>query len=126
MVSPSKVQNYIPGEVDLDELSAKAEALLHQKPFEWQLTAANVILQGEDIIVDVGTGSGKTLVFSLPLLKDEHDLVMVVSPLTALMVEQVRVSTIIFDVHISNLVIRQSSQHYPQSQSVLRRTRELE
>ena len=104
MVSPSKVRNYIPGEVDLDELSAKAEALLHQKPFEWQLTAANVILQGEDVIVDVGTGSGKTLVFSLPLLKDEHDIVMVVSPLTALMVKQVHSTVLCVHQHIQELV----------------------
>jgi superfamily II DNA helicase RecQ len=43
---------------------------------------------GEDVIVDVGTGSRKTLCFSVPLLH-ETDIVIVVSPLTALMIDQV-------------------------------------
>ena len=89
MVSPSKVHKYNPGEIDLDELSIKAEALL-QKTFKWQLTIADIVLQGEDVIVDVGTGCGKTLVFSLLLLKDGHDIIPIISPLTALMIEQVR------------------------------------
>ena len=59
MVTPSKVHKYNPGEVDLDELSIKAEAIFNKKPFQWQLTISKVVLQGEDIIVDVGTGCGQ-------------------------------------------------------------------
>ena len=60
-----------------------------------ELDTALAILCGEDVIVDVGTGSGKTLCFSLPLLLDEKDINIIVSPLTALMVDQVRVNLLI-------------------------------
>jgi superfamily II DNA helicase RecQ len=43
-----------------------------KKKKKWQLDASQAILCGQDVIVDVGTGSGKTLCFSLPLLLDEH------------------------------------------------------
>jgi len=59
------------------------------KPFQWQLEIAAAVLCGEDVIIDVGTGSGKTLCFALPLLLHETDIVLVVSPLTALMIDQV-------------------------------------
>jgi DEAD/DEAH box helicase len=90
MVAPSQVRIYKAEEIDLDDLAAKAQAILQKKPFVWQLEIAEAVLRGEDVIVDVGTGSGKTLCFALPLLKDETDIVLVVSPLTALMVDQVR------------------------------------
>ena len=44
----------------------------------WQLDTASAILQGEDLILDAGTGYGKSLVFSLPLLLDNRDIVVVV------------------------------------------------
>jgi superfamily II DNA helicase RecQ len=43
------------------------------------------------VVLDVGTGSGKTLCFSLPLL-NEKDISITVSPLTALMIDQVSAS----------------------------------
>jgi len=91
MVAPSWVCIYKPNEIDLNDLAIKAQAILQKKPFVWQLEIAEAVLQGEDVIVDVGTGSGKTLCFALPLLKDETYMVLVVSPLTALMVDQVRI-----------------------------------
>jgi len=90
MVAPSKVRIYKANEIDLDDLARKALTILHKKPFAWQLEIAEAVLRGEDVIVDVGTGSGKTLCFALPLLKDDTDMVLVVSPLTALMVDQVK------------------------------------
>ena len=90
MVAPSRVHIYNAEEIDLNHLAAKAQAILQKKPFVWQLEIAEAVLRGKDVIVDVGTGSGKTLCFALPLLKDETDMVLVVSPLTALMVDQVR------------------------------------
>lgn len=93
MVAASRVRIYKAEEIDLDDLAAKAQAILQKKPFVWQLEITEAILRGEDVIVDVGTGSGKTLCFALPLLKDETDMVLVVSPLTALMVDQVRYSS---------------------------------
>jgi ATP-dependent helicase YprA (DUF1998 family) len=90
MVSTSKVRIFNAGEVNVEILAERALAVLRRKPFPWQLEIAEAILQGEDVIIDVGTGSGKTLCFALPLLTNETDMVIVVSPLTALMVDQVR------------------------------------
>ena len=75
-MAPSKFRIYKPGEIDLDVLAARAESILHKKPFAWQLKIADAILQGNDVIVDIGTGSGKTLCFALPLLKDKTDMVL--------------------------------------------------
>jgi superfamily II DNA helicase RecQ len=89
MVAPSRIHIYKEGEINLDELVTRAQAILQKKPFFWQLEIAEAVLRGEDVIVDVGTGSGKTLCFALPLLKDDTDIVLIVSPLTALMIDQV-------------------------------------
>jgi ATP-dependent helicase YprA (DUF1998 family) len=92
MVTYSKVRRYKEEEVNLTELSALSESILGQKPFQWQLEAAKSVLCGEDVIVDVGTGSGKTLCFFIPLLLpgNEKDISIVVAPLSALMIEQVQ------------------------------------
>ena len=70
-----------------DELARLAKDVLNKQPFPWQLEVAAAILRGEDVIVDVGTGSGKTLCFTLPLLANQSDIAMIISPLTALMIE---------------------------------------
>ncbi|KAJ7198190.1 P-loop containing nucleoside triphosphate hydrolase protein [Mycena pura] len=45
-------------------------------------------MEGHDIILDVGTGSGKSMCYDLPVMPHKEDIVLVVSPLTALMLEQ--------------------------------------
>ena len=90
MVSASKVCIFNAGEVNIEILVERALAVLHRKRFPWQLETAEAILHGEDVIIDVGTGSGKTLCFALLLLTNETDMVIVVSLLMALMVDQVR------------------------------------
>jgi ATP-dependent helicase YprA (DUF1998 family) len=77
-----------PEETDLDLLAKKAVEVLSAKPFQFQLEAAAAILCGEDLIIDVGTGAGKTLCFTLPLLLNTEDISMIVSPLSALMIDQ--------------------------------------
>ncbi|KAJ7328238.1 hypothetical protein DFH08DRAFT_636838, partial [Mycena albidolilacea] len=57
-------------------------------PFKYQLEIAAAVLQGEDVIIDVGTGCGKTLCFTLPLLLSAENISMIVSPLSALMIDQ--------------------------------------
>jgi len=86
----SKAVQYQPDEVNLQELSDAAHTILGRRPFRWQLEATEAILRGEDVILDVGTGSGKSLCFTLPLLLDKNDVSITVSPLTALMKDQVR------------------------------------
>ncbi|KAF8174398.1 hypothetical protein BJ912DRAFT_858456 [Pholiota molesta] len=84
-----KVKIYTEAEVDLVALAQKAEEILGKRPFRWQLEAAQAILCGRDVILDVGTGCGKTLCFSLPLLLNDTDMGITVSPLSALMIDQV-------------------------------------
>ena len=92
MVSLSKVRRYKPEEIDIKKLVEKADQIFHKQPFEWQLDVPRAVLCGEDVVVDVGTGSGKTLCFSLPLLLDETgtEIILTISPLTALMIDQVK------------------------------------
>ena len=87
----SKVKQYTPEELDLHVISDKSYEKLGKQPFQWQLEAAVAVLCGKDAVLDVGTGSGKTLCFSLPLLLDERDVSLTISPLTALMIDQVNI-----------------------------------
>lgn len=83
------VKIYKPGELDRAHLAHCAVEILGKKPFNWQLDAAEAVLCGQDVVLDVGTGSGKTLCFSLPLLLHKTDMALTISPLTALMLDQV-------------------------------------
>ena len=87
----SKVHQYRKEEINLDDVATRAFTILHMKPFLWQLEIAVAILCGEDVIIDVRTGSRKTLCFSLPLILNDTDMVLTVSPLTALMIDQVHI-----------------------------------
>ena len=98
----SKVKQYLEGELDLEMISEKSYQTLGVRPFRWQLEAAAAILSGRDVVLDVGTGSGKTLCFSLPLLLNEKDISITVSPLTALMIDQVSASSILKAVKLDN------------------------
>jgi DEAD/DEAH box helicase len=89
MLIQSKVKQYTVEELDLGLISDMAYEKLGKRPFQWQLEAAAAILCGKDVVLDVGTGSGKTLCFSLPLLLNERDVSLTISPLTALMIDQV-------------------------------------
>jgi superfamily II DNA helicase RecQ len=76
------------GEVDLGLLKARFRETSGREAYPWQLEAAIAVLEGEDVILDVGTGGGKTFCTSLPLLLDERDIGIVVSPISALMIDQ--------------------------------------
>ncbi|KAJ7190673.1 hypothetical protein GGX14DRAFT_579662 [Mycena pura] len=49
-------------------------------------------MQGRDVVLDIGTGSGKSLCFDLPVLQNVEGIVLVVSPLSALVLEQAAAS----------------------------------
>ena len=61
------------------------------EPHRWQLDVAEAILLNLDCIAIVGTGSGKTMPFAMPLLVDrtEKKIVIVISPLNDLEEDQV-------------------------------------
>ncbi|KAH9917477.1 uncharacterized protein B0H18DRAFT_883764 [Fomitopsis serialis] len=63
-------------------------------PMDWQLGAATKILETNDSMIIAGTGAGKSLVFALLAIAAEltksDGLVLVVCPLKALQLDQVR------------------------------------
>lgn len=84
-----KVQMYTPDTLDRGLLMKRTEEVLGKRPFDWQIDAAAAILCGEDVVLDVGTGCGKSLCFSMPLVLHESDVALWITPLTALMIDQV-------------------------------------
>jgi ATP-dependent helicase YprA (DUF1998 family) len=82
------VRKYKAEEINIDLLFRRAHEILCGKPFKYQLEIAAAVLQGEDVIIDVGTGCGKTLCFTLPLLLSVEDISMIISLLSALMTDQ--------------------------------------
>lgn len=92
MPDQSKCQQYSPTEINLESISNLAFEELGQIHFRWQVEETAAILSGNDVVLDVGTGCGKSLCFSLPLLS-KSDISLMVSPLTALMIDQVSPST---------------------------------
>ncbi|KAJ7195842.1 P-loop containing nucleoside triphosphate hydrolase protein [Mycena pura] len=84
----SKVKIYKPDELDLPALSLRARFELGKTPKPFQMAFFSNAMEGHDIILDVGTGSGKSMCYDLPVMPHKEDIVLVVSPLTALMLEQ--------------------------------------
>lgn len=60
-------------------------------PREFQLQAAEAMLKGDDLVMNIPTGGGKTLAFSLAAMYKPGCVILVVSPLTALTRDQVSV-----------------------------------
>lgn len=92
---PDRVYTYQPSEIDPHILATRTKEVLDKAPFTWQLEIAAAILCGQDVIVDVGTGNGKTLSFEIPMVLHDTDVSVRVTPITALMIEQVRELTML-------------------------------
>jgi ATP-dependent helicase YprA (DUF1998 family) len=84
------------------EYKARAQSMvnmvqnvLHKRLREWQLRAAMALASGYDVVCTAATGSGKTLAFQAPILHDQrHGVAIVISPLVALMNDQVSPSAL--------------------------------
>jgi ATP-dependent helicase YprA (DUF1998 family) len=59
------------------------------RPYPWQAHAIQSILEGRDVIVRVGTAGGKSFTFQAMALSKPKAIVLVISPLIALMENQV-------------------------------------
>ena len=57
---------------------------LGRRPCLWQVHICDAILRGQDVILLVATGSGKTLTFWMPLLFRLEGIQIVVTPLNIL------------------------------------------
>src|SRR5271170_6021611 len=60
-----------------------------EKVHVWQALVMQAILQGQDVVVSSGTGSGKSLVFQGLTLSRKNAVVLVISPLISIMEDQV-------------------------------------
>ncbi|KAF9493220.1 hypothetical protein BDN71DRAFT_1508800 [Pleurotus eryngii] len=89
-----KVTVYTSDTLDRGFLIEHTEEILGKKPFNWQIDAAAAILCGEDVVLDVGTGCGKSLCFSIPLVLNNTDVALRVTPLTALIIDQAESSNL--------------------------------
>ena len=82
--------------VDLNDGHRETHRRLSEKispdiltPHIWQAAVAHEILRRKDVVLKAGTGSGKTLAFQAVCLLKPDKCVLVVSPLNALMGDQV-------------------------------------
>ncbi|KAJ6610953.1 P-loop containing nucleoside triphosphate hydrolase protein, partial [Mycena sp. CBHHK59/15] len=89
---PSKVKIYKPEEVDIAAMVASSRFRLGKTPHEFQKQFFSNVMRGCDVVLDIGTGSGKSLCFDLPVLHNQEDIVLVVSPLSVLILEQAAAS----------------------------------
>jgi hypothetical protein len=69
----SKVRKYKPEEIDLKELSTQAEAVLHTKPFSWQLEIGAAVFMVRMLLLMLVLAAGKhyaslSLFFMRPIL----------------------------------------------------------
>ena len=78
----TSVRIYKPEELDHKHLTTQVKEVLRKVAFAWKIEIGAADLCSEAVIVDVGTGCGKSLLFSKPLL-------LRVTPLTAIMIDQV-------------------------------------
>ena len=88
---------YKPEELDHKHLTTRVKEVLGKVAFAWQIEIGAAALCGEDVIVDVVTGCGKSLPFSIPLLWHNTNIALQVTPLTALMIDQVSTGFIMIE-----------------------------
>ncbi|KAJ7686508.1 hypothetical protein B0H17DRAFT_1071791 [Mycena rosella] len=62
----SKVKIYKADKIDLAAIVQSSAYRLGKTPHEFQTQFYSNIMQGRDVVLDIGTGSGKSLCFDLP------------------------------------------------------------
>jgi ATP-dependent helicase YprA (DUF1998 family) len=73
----------------LAEFVAQVDERFKVQTRKWQAHAMQALLEGRDVLVRAGTGSGKSLIFESIVLAKKGAVVLVISPTLALMVNQV-------------------------------------
>ncbi|KAG8750596.1 hypothetical protein FRC14_000373 [Serendipita sp. 396] len=70
-----------------NDIIMKVEKVFGMKPCKWQIEAAQALLRGDDVVVVVRTGLGKTLAFIIPLILEPLRIILVITPLTQLSIQ---------------------------------------
>ena len=87
------IKYYKSGEANKTAMASLARQTFGCKPFSWQIaTTYHCCLGGPGCH---GTGRGKTLAFSVALAMDKEEIIVIISPLSSLTIEQM-VNTPIF------------------------------
>lgn len=73
-----------PPELSYANIRTKVEEKFQKRPCRWQCQVAQSVLQGKDVIIDVGTGMGKTLAFFIPILFRPKKVQIIVTALNVL------------------------------------------
>ena len=76
-------------ETVFSELISAIENTFGVTPYDWQRDIFHQLLRGQDLLVSAGTSSGKSLLFQGMCLLFSQAYVLVISPLKALMEDQV-------------------------------------
>jgi superfamily II DNA helicase RecQ len=75
--------------LSIEEVAEEVRLKLAAELRPWQKIVVKRLLDGSDMIIIAGTGSGKSLVFQSMMFAFPGAVVLVVSPLIALMEDQV-------------------------------------
>ena len=74
----------LPPELSYANIRTKVQEKFQKRPCRWQCQVAQSVLQGKDVIIDVGTGMGKTLAFFIPILFSRGKIQIIVTALHVL------------------------------------------
>lgn len=72
-----------------DEFIARNDGMV---PYDWQIDVSEALLLGMDCTVIAGTGAGKSMPFVMPLFVETNKVIIIISPLNALEMDQVIIS----------------------------------
>ncbi|KAJ6539757.1 hypothetical protein B0H19DRAFT_1003355 [Mycena capillaripes] len=70
------------------DLTRLFEKEYEKLPYDWQIDVAEALILGLDAVVIAGTGAGKTIPFTMPLLLHREKFVLIISPLKVLQEDQ--------------------------------------
>lgn len=73
-----------PGVPNLDDIHRRVLETFKNRPCRWQCLVAQSILTQRDVIINVGTGMGKTLSFFIPILFQNKGIHIIITPLNVL------------------------------------------
>ena|SRR5947207_13030321 len=67
------------------ELECELSKMFKHKPYHWQIRAIQSLFLRHDVLVKAGTGAGKSFIFEVMAKCRSDAIVLVISPLLALM-----------------------------------------